>query len=425
MTSGSEGGAGAFRARPIRRCLARALAEAAGPPPLGCAGAILSGAAAAGSAGRGRAPSHPPLDEGAAADLLHPPPAGHPSSSAAAAAAATLADIFAGGSLPSLPEPAVAAVVARVAAGLGALHAAGIVHRGVSTAAVFAQVVRGGGGHHPAALHLRPETVRLAPGATATRLPAVGGSAPEAAEGGLERELEHPAPEIARARARAARHTPAADMWALGAMAAGLLGGGGSGGSGAPTFTLPAALLAAAAGPGRGSVDALQAWVDASLAALLAGAGASPAAHAVLAALLRVDPAQRPAAGTVAACAWAASGLAGCGVVALPSQHPWPVVSGPAVGEEAPPIVAAASPPTASDGGGRAAAEMGRLWLTEEACGSHPPPPAEHHHHHPPPLPPPDAATPPVFMSWLARLLPRRSGSGEMPALPPGAGQDW
>ena len=217
-----------------------------------------------------------------------------------------------GGSTPLLTPRGVALVVARAAADLAALHAAGALHRRVCGASVVFSV------------STDPASARLAPPPDGgARLPPRGGAVvlvDAKTCGG-----RHPAPEVARARVDRVAYTRAGDVWALGATAAAALVAVAAPPSSAavpPLCTHPAALLAVA--QGGATVDALQAWLDGALAKALApccvsdgdadfsAAAASPLVDLV-ASMLRVDPGQRPTAAAVAARA-AVLAEGGCGV---------------------------------------------------------------------------------------------------------------
>jgi DNA-binding helix-hairpin-helix protein with protein kinase domain len=135
------------------------------------------------------------------------------------------------------------AVVVRVAAELGALHAGGAVHRGVSLAAV--SLALGPGGTAAATLARAGDAART----DAARVH-WGARQPGAAA--------HEAPEVAGCPADRAAHTPAADVWALGALLFALLAGGrapfGPAGVRAPQGAAPP--------PVNATVDALQRWLE-------------------------------------------------------------------------------------------------------------------------------------------------------------------
>ncbi|KAK9841985.1 hypothetical protein WJX81_002777 [Elliptochloris bilobata] len=171
-----------------------------------------------------------------------------------------------------LPEAAVRAVAANVAVALAELHADGLVHRVLGPDAI----VLGEGACF--------DTARLADGGCMAVLD-VFGTFTDKARLGLPALL---APELVQARRGAAlAYTPATDMWALGALLWALL-------TGAPPPA--AAWLASVAGAGV-SVEDMQAGLDVcmqrELAALLPAARPSSSALGAVAALMRVDPAQR------------------------------------------------------------------------------------------------------------------------------------
>ena len=221
--------------------------------------------------------------------------------------------------------------------------------------------------------------IRLAPAAPGGRLPRDGRPllgpkvavvAAAALSSASVSGTPHPAPEIARSRegsgngsGGSVRHAPPSDVWSLGVLAAGLLSGAPRGA--APPFALPGALLAAAATENsndrdfsagaattttttrggsrspRSSADAdeLQRWVDRSLARCLDSAGLplDHPARGALAAMLRVDPAQRPT-----AAALSLSSLSRSSSLSLPSSSSFSGIETEAEGSAAASAAAAA-----------------------------------------------------------------------------------